>query len=99
MRTMMTQPQEWWAGLSQGERHLIWSVMKLLRGAKRSEVEEVARAAAKWESGIGCFIKVRLMGQAAKAKTGRNGQGPKVRLTISCPSAARNQRYAAPGQR
>src|SRR5688572_20454727 len=97
MRTMMNQPQEWWAGLSQGERHLIWNVMKLLRGAKRSEVEEVARAAAKWESGIGCFIKVRLMGQAARVNTSRTGQYRKACLTISYPSAERNQQCAAPG--
>jgi hypothetical protein len=35
----------------------------MVRGLKRSEVPQVARAAAKWESGIGCFIKVRLENQ------------------------------------
>ena len=47
--------------MSNGERRLICSVMKMLRGAKQSEIREVARAAVKWERGIGCFIKVRLM--------------------------------------
>ena len=65
--------QEWWASLSQGERRLIWSVMKLLRGAKRSEVAEVARAAAKWERGIGCFIKVRLMSARPRGRAVESG--------------------------
>lgn len=96
MKTMMTQPQEWWGSLSNGERRLIWSVMKLLRGAKRSDVEEVARAAAKWESGIGCFIKLRLMNTAPKAGRPARQVGT---WTISSPSAAHSRRYAAPGPR
>jgi hypothetical protein len=35
----------------------------MLRGARRSHIADVARAAAKWESGIACFIKVRLTHQ------------------------------------
>lgn len=53
--------REWWAKLTLGERRLICGIMGMLRGAKRSQIAEVARAAAKWERGIGCFIKVRLM--------------------------------------
>ena len=78
--------QEWWASLSAGERRLISSVMGLLRGAKRSQLRDVANAAAKWERGIGCFIKVRLMSAS------RAGQQRKARLTISYPSALRSQR-------
>jgi hypothetical protein len=58
------QTQEWWALLSPGERRLIRNLMGLLRGAKRSRMQDVARAAAKWERGIGCFIKVRLINGA-----------------------------------
>jgi len=47
------------------ERRLIWSVMWMLRSAKSSQLADVARTAAKWERGIGCFIKVRLMGGEA----------------------------------
>ena len=78
--------QEWWASLAPGERQLICSVMGLLRGAKRSHLRDVANAAAKWERGIGCFIKVRLMSAS------RTGQHRKARLTISYPSASRSQR-------
>ena len=98
MKAKMTQPQEWWGSLSNGERCLIWSMMKLLRGAKRSEVEEVARAAAKWESGIGCFIKVRLMSMATKGRRVESGwlkvegqrglKGPRDHQTQSTPLPA-----------
>jgi|ERR1035437_525344 hypothetical protein len=53
---------EWWESLTPGERKLICCVMRMLRGAKRSHLRDVAGAATKWERGIGCFIKVRLMG-------------------------------------
>jgi len=61
MKTGNVEPQEWWESLSDGERRLICSLMRMLRGAKRSTIVEVARAAVKWERGLGCFIKVRLM--------------------------------------
>jgi hypothetical protein len=51
-----------------GERALIRAVVGLLRCAKRSQVREVARAAAKWERGLGCFIKVRLIGEKQRAE-------------------------------
>ena len=96
MKRKNVELQEWWGNLSNGERRLIWSVMKLLRGAKRSEVEEVARAAAKWESGIGCFIKLRLM---STAPTVRRPARPVRSWTISCPSTGHNPRGAVPGPR
>jgi hypothetical protein len=52
---------KWWETVPSGERKLICSLMRMLRGARRSQLRDVAVAAAKWERGIGCFIKVRLM--------------------------------------
>ena len=53
---------QYWESLTAGERKLICCLMRMLRGAKRSQSLDVAGAATKWERGIGCFIKVRLMG-------------------------------------
>jgi hypothetical protein len=63
MKTTNSEAQQWWSNLNNGERRLICAVMRMLKGAKRSHIKEVARAAAKWETGIGCFIKIRLMHQ------------------------------------
>jgi hypothetical protein len=52
---------EWWEALTSGERKLICSLMRMLRGATRSQLRDVAVAAKKWERGLGCSIKVRLM--------------------------------------
>jgi hypothetical protein len=62
-QTQVTQPEipEWWATIPEGEKALLHTVARMLRSAKQSELQEVARAAAKWERGLGCFIKVRLM--------------------------------------
>ena len=60
--------ESWWAGLSNGEKHVIWCVMRMLRGAKRSELSDVAQAAKKWERGIACFIKWRLKNGAGRAR-------------------------------
>ena len=57
---------EWWATLPEGEKRLLHAIARMLRSAKRSELEEVARAAAKWERGLACFIKVRLINQKLK---------------------------------
>ena len=77
---------EWWESLTPGERKLICSLMRMLRGAKRSQLLDVARAAAKWERGIGCFIKVRLINDR------------KPRVTISCRSVSRSQSGAFPSR-
>ena len=60
---------EWWTRLPGGERALIRVVVRMLRSAKRSQVREVARAAVKWERGIGCFIKVLLIGENQRARS------------------------------
>jgi hypothetical protein len=52
---------DWWMAVPAGERALLHAIARMLRSARRSPWLEVARAAAKWERGIGCFIKVRLM--------------------------------------
>lgn len=98
-------PQEWWMSLSDGERRLIWSVMKMLRGAKRSAILDVARAASKWELGIGCFIKFRLMDTWRRKQRRRvvdsgwvkvNGQ--RQHAAIASPSNGRSQQGAVPGR-
>ena len=58
----------WWVALSAGERSVIREVAKILRQAKKSESPEMARAGAKWERVLGCFIKVRLQGERQKAE-------------------------------
>jgi hypothetical protein len=60
---------EWWAAIPEGEKTLLHAVARMLRSAKRSELQEVARAAAKWERGIGCFVKVRLITENRKAES------------------------------
>jgi hypothetical protein len=77
---------DWWETLTPGERKLICSLMRMLRGAKRSQLQDVARAAVKWERGIGCFIKVRLMNDR------------KTRLAISCRSVSRSQPDVSPAR-
>ena len=47
---------------------MIRSVAKVLREAKEGKSLEMARAAAKWERALGCFIKVRLKGERQKAE-------------------------------
>ena len=80
---------EWWTALPEGEKTLLRAIGRMLRSAKRSRLPEVARAAAKWERGIGCFVKVRLM-HARRAR--------RLPCLISCPSAEHSQPGAAPGQ-
>lgn len=71
---------DWWESLPPGERKLICSLMRMLRVAKQSQLKDVAKAAAEWERGIGCFIKVRLMnGHNATVKHFRRKQ---VRITV-----------------
>ncbi|HOS76162.1 MAG TPA: hypothetical protein PKW12_12980 [Verrucomicrobiota bacterium] len=51
---------EWWTALPAGERQFLRRLARLVRAARRSRAPEVARAAAKWERALACFIKVRL---------------------------------------
>ena len=58
-----------------GERALLRAIARLLRSAKCSQLPEVARAAAKWERGIGCFVKVRLIGEKQRVESRRLKSG------------------------
>ncbi len=87
---------EWWESLTLGERKLICSLMRMLRGAKQSELRDVAIAAAKWERGIGCFIKVRLIGQAARGQRFTQRRQGAVCITVGNTSSAAEPR---PGNR
>lgn len=70
---------DWWARVPAGERTLLRAIARMLRSAKRSQLQEVARAAAKWERGLGCFIKVRLMHEGSRRKGSfRVGKRPRM---------------------
>jgi hypothetical protein len=58
---------DWWTAVPKGERALLHAIARMLRSARRSQLPEVARAAAKWERGIGCFVKVRLIREKQRA--------------------------------
>jgi hypothetical protein len=57
---MSTNNDQWWNGLTDGEKLFLRTLMHMIRMAKQSTVRDVARAARQWETGLGCFIKVRL---------------------------------------
>ena len=59
----------WWVAVPEGERALLHAIARMLRSARRSQLPEVARAAAKWERGIGCFVKVRLIGEEHRTES------------------------------
>ena len=59
---------EWWAAAPVGERRFLGGLARMMRSAKRSKSPDVARAAVKWERGIGCFIKVRLVEERRRAE-------------------------------
>ena len=75
---------EWWESLTPGERKLICCVMRMLRGAKRSHVRDVAGAATKWERGIGCFIKVRLMGACRTGQLSKSLNPTQRQVCLRC---------------
>jgi hypothetical protein len=56
----------WWTTLSSGEKALIRALMRMVQGAKHSEIVEVSRAARKWESGLSFFFKSRLKNQRTR---------------------------------
>ena len=59
---------DWWAMAPVGERRFLGGLARMMRSAKRSKSPDVARAAVKWERALGCFIKVRLIGETQKAE-------------------------------
>jgi hypothetical protein len=58
---------EWWAVAPAGERRFLGGLARMMRSAKGSKSPDVAQAASKWERALGCFIKVRLMGERRRA--------------------------------
>jgi len=59
---------EWCALAPVGERRFLSVLARMMRSARRSKSPDVARAAVKWERALGCFIKVRLIGERQKAE-------------------------------
>jgi hypothetical protein len=64
---------EWWRDLSAGEKAVIRTLIEGMRALKRSGECQVAQAAYKWERGITCFIKVRLMHDRRTRQAGAKG--------------------------
>jgi len=66
----------WWASVPAGEKYVLRLIVDHLRKAKADPT--MAAAAAKWETRLICFIKFRLIGQAARwqvrSRTGIQGQ-------------------------
>src|SRR5437764_11374009 len=102
MNTNIATNDEWWTTLSRGEKDLIRDLIRMVRGAKRSEIIEVSRAARKWESGLCFFFKSRLKNQKSR-RIYLPGTGPRAakavadRRIISCQSNERNQQGVSPG--
>jgi hypothetical protein len=84
-RALMVRSPYWWRILPWGERVFLVGLARMLRAGRESEDQGVARAAAKWERALGCFIKVRLMHEARRwqlvcmscAGTRSSGQKPR----------------------
>jgi hypothetical protein len=104
MKTNTATTDEWWTTLSRGEKDLICALMRMVQGAKHSEIVEVARAARKWESGLTFFFKVRLKNQRSRRiylPTTARGTTKAVRdgRFTSYPSNEHNQPDASQGWR
>jgi hypothetical protein len=56
----------WWERLPAGEKYVLRQIADHLRKAKADPT--MAAAAAKWETRLICFIKFRLIGQAARSQ-------------------------------
>ena len=104
MKTNTATNDQWWTTLSSGEKDLIRALMRMVQGAKRSEIVEVSRAARKWESGLSFFFKSRLKNQKTR-RIYLHSTVPRVtkpasdsRIT-SYPSNGRNQQGVSPDQR
>jgi len=103
MKTNTATNDLWWTTLSSGEKDLIRALMRMVQGAKHSEIVEVSRAARKWETGLSFFFKSRLKNQ----RTRRIYLHPSLpratkpvadnRIT-SCPSNERSQQGVSPGR-
>lgn len=104
MKTNSTLNDQWWTTLSGGEKDLIRALMRMVQGAKHSEIVEVSRAARKWESGLSFFFKSRLKNQRTRriylhATAPKTAKPAADNRLISCPSNGRNQSSASPNRR
>src|ERR1051326_5090129 len=100
MKTNTATTDLWWTTLSSGEKDFIRDLMRMVRGAKQSQVIEVARAARKWERGLSFFFKVRLKNQRSRRIYLPNTRPTKTvsnSRIISSPSNGHSQQGASPG--
>ncbi len=75
---------EWWTVAPVGERRFLGSLARMMRSAKRSKSPDVAQAATKWERALGCFIRVRLMGEKRRrVRKTANGKSQMAKETRS----------------
>jgi hypothetical protein len=101
MKTNTATNDQWWTTLSSGEKDLISALMRMVQGAKHSEIIEVSRAARKWESGLTFFFKSRLKNQRWRRiyLPGPRATKPAhLSRAASCPSDRRSQQCAAPSR-
>jgi hypothetical protein len=104
MKTNTATNDLWWTTLSAGEKDLIRALMRMVQGAKHSEIVEVSRAARKWESGLSFFFKSRLKNQRTRRiylhSTQPRATKPAGASRItSYPSNERSQPGVSPNQR
>ena len=90
---------EWWAAIPEGEKTLLHAIARMLRSAKRSELHEVARAAAKWERGIGCFVKVRLIAEYRRRRKRKGQLVDSGWVRIAGPSTVHGPQSTVQGRR
>lgn len=101
MKTNSTMTHPWWTTLPPAEKELIRTLLGLVRGAKRSESVEVARAARKWESGLSFFFKSRLRNQRTRRiylHEPRKSKPAVVNRVTSSPSTGRSPQGAVRGR-
>ena len=67
MATRRSAPA-WWLEVPESEKAVIRDVVASIRGLKRSKSPHISRAARKWERGIVCFIRFRLMNAAPRQR-------------------------------
>ena len=104
MKTNIATNDQWWTTLSGGEKDLIRALMRMVQGAKHSEIVEVSRAARKWESGLSFFFKSRLKNQKSRriylhSSVPRAAKPAGDNRITSCPSTGRSQPGVSPNQR
>lgn len=59
---------EWWQAVPAEEKQVLRNFTRMMGGMKQSRRARVARAAAKWDRRLRCFIKVRLIAEQQRAE-------------------------------